>query len=201
MKKLILSILLATTAMVSAQKVTVLSGDFQNLKGIADYNLTFDYAGLTVDRLSEDQFLIDKMKKREGNGKDLAFKQSWFADRDNRYEPKFVQSFNCRFKKGTMKADENHTAAKYNMHIQTTWIHPGFNVGIMHNSALVNMVVTFVEIANPANVLLSVKYERVSGKGIFTPIGFMDYNAGYRISESYAKLAKTLASNMRRRIK
>ncbi len=201
MKRIILSILFIVGITATAQKVTVLSGDFKNVKGISEYDLTFDYAGLTVDRVSEEQFLIDKMKKREGNGKDLAFKESWFADRQNRYEPKFIESFECRFKKGKMNVGKNLPAAKYNMDIKTIWIHPGFNVGVMHNSALVNMIVTFTEKANPLNVLLSVKYERVSGKGIFTPIGFMDYNAGYRISESYAKLAKTLAANIKKRTK
>ena len=182
-----------------AQKVTLLSGDFKNLKGISEYNVTFDYDGLTVDRVSEEQFLIDKMKKREGNGKDIEFKKNWFADRENKYEPKFVESFNKRFKKGAVKAAENLAGAKYTMNIKTIWIHPGFNIGIMHNSSLLHTIVSVVETSNPSNVLYSAKYERVSGKGVFTPIGFMDYNSGYRISEGYAKLAKTIAAQINKK--
>jgi len=182
-----------------AQKVTLLSGDFKNLKGISEYNVTFDYDGLTVDRVSEEQFLIDKMKKREGNGKDIEFKKNWFADRENKYEPKFVESFNKRFKKGAVKAAENLAGAKYTMNIKTIWIHPGFNIGIMHNSSLLHTIVSVVETSNPSKVLYSAKYERVSGKGVFTPIGFMDYNSGYRISEGYAKLAKTIAAQINKK--
>ena len=182
-----------------AQIVTLLSGDFKNLKGISEYNVTFDYDGLTVDRVSEEQFLIDKMKKREGNGKDIEFKKNWFADRENKYEPKFVESFNKRFKKGAVKAAENLAGAKYTMNIKTIWIHPGFNIGIMHNSSLLHTIVSVVETSNPSNVLYSAKYERVSGKGVFTPIGFMDYNSGYRISEGYAKLAKTIAAQINKK--
>jgi len=182
-----------------AQKVTLLSGDFKNLKGISEYNVTFDYDGLTVDRVSEEQFLIDKMKKREGNGKDIEFKKNWFADRENKYEPKFVESFNKRFKKGAVKAAENLAGARYTMNIKTIWIHPGFNIGIMHNSSLLHTIVSVVETSNPSNVLYSAKYERVSGKGVFTPIGFMDYNSGYRISEGYAKLAKTIAAQINKK--
>ena len=182
-----------------AQIVTLLSGDFKNLKGISEYNVTFDYDGLTVDRVSEEQFLIDKMKKREGNGKDIEFKKNWFADRENKYEPKFVESFNKRFKKGAVKAAEDLAGAKYTMNIKTIWIHPGFNIGIMHNSSLLHTIVSVVETSNPSNVLYSAKYERVSGKGVFTPIGFMDYNSGYRISEGYAKLAKTIAAQINKK--
>ena len=182
-----------------AQIVTLLSGDFKNLKGISEYNVRFDYDGLTVDRVSEEQFLIDKMKKREGNGKDIEFKKNWFADRENKYEPKFVESFNKRFKKGAVKAAENLAGAKYTMNIKTIWIHPGFNIGIMHNSSLLHTIVSVVETSNPSNVLYSAKYERVSGKGVFTPIGIMDYNSGYRISEGYAKLAKTIAAQINKK--
>lgn len=201
MKKLMLLVAFCISMLATAQKVTILSGDFANLKGISEYNLSFDYEALRVDRLSEEEFLAEKMKKREGNGKDIAFKKNWIADRSNRYEPKFVESFNKRFKKGAVKAGKNLDAAKYTMQIKTIWIHPGFNVGVMHNSALLNMIVSVVETANPANILLSAKYEKVGGKGVFTPIGFMDYNAGYRISEGYAKLAKTIAANIKRKIK
>lgn len=201
LKGTIVIVALFFTAIGMAQKVTLLSGNFQNLKGISEYNLTFDYEGLTVDRVSEEQFLADKMKKREGNGKDIEFKESWFADRENRYEPKFAESFNKRFKKGSVKAEENLASAKYTMNIKTTWIHPGFNVVVMHNSSLINTIVSVVETANPSNVLFSAKYERVAGKGIFTPIGFMDYNSGYRISEGYAKLGKAVAANIKKNIK
>jgi hypothetical protein len=182
----------------TAQKIKIVSGNFANLKGISEYNLTFDYANLRVDKSSEEEFLADRMKKREGNGKDLEFKKNWFADRENRYEPKFIKSFNTRFKKGTMKADKNLNTAKYTMSIKTTSIHPGFNVGIMHNGALLNMMVTVFETTNPANILLVAQYERVGGKGSFTPIGFLDYNSGYRISEGYAKLAKSLVSKIKK---
>ncbi|MEN9488604.1 MAG: hypothetical protein RL494_869 [Bacteroidota bacterium] len=180
----------------------ILSGNFQNLKEIHEYNLAFDYSGVKVDRVSEEEFLADRMKKREGNGNDIKFKNSWFADRENRYEPKFITSFNQRFKTGTVKVEKNNSNSKYTLLVKTTWIHPGFNVGVMHNSALIIAVLTVFETANPSHTLLSVKYEKVGGKGKFAgPLGFLDYNAGYRISESYAKLAKTFASHIKRKNK
>jgi hypothetical protein len=197
--KWMVAMLLMVASLCTAQEMKILSGNFQNLKPIAEYNLVFDYAGVKVDRMSEDDFLVDKMKKRESAGRDQEFKNTWFGDRESKYEPKFMDSFNSRFGKNGMKSGKGLTAAKYTMNIKTTWIHPGFNVFVMHNSALLNTVVTVFETSNPANVLLSAQYDRVPGKGIFTPLGFFDYDTGYRISEAYAKLAKSMAAQIKRK--
>lgn len=201
-KKILTATLLAVVWLSSAQKITQLSGNFQNLKPITQYNMVFEYDGLRVDKSSEDEFLADRMKKRESKGIDQKFKNSWFADRQNRYEPKFIESFNKRFdKKQNVRADKNLQDAKYTMCVKTLWIHPGFNVGVMHNSSLIKTIVTVYETANPQNILSAAEYDRVTGRGIFTPIGFMDYNSGYRISEAYAKLGKSVAAQINKKYK
>jgi hypothetical protein len=192
MKKALLFALLFAGATTFAQKVKVLSGDFKNLKSITEYNLTFDYKGLTVDKFkTEEDFLADKMKKREEKGKDEDFKTSWFADRERRYETKFIESFNKRFD-GKVRADRGLATAKYTMNIKTTWIHPGYNVGVSRSNSKIDAIVTVFETANPSNVLLSASYEKVQGAGA---MGY-DFDSGYRISESYAKLAKEIASKI-----
>ena len=179
------------TASAFSQKVS--KGSFKNLKDITEYNVEFDYNGLTVDKFkSEEEFLADKMKKREEKGKDEDFKTSWFGDRQARYEPKFLESFNKRFD-GKVKADKGLTTAKYTMVVKTTWIHPGFNVGVTRSDAKINATITVYETANPSNVLLEVSYEKIHGEGA---MGY-DFNSGYRISEGYAKLAKELASDIK----
>lgn len=189
-KFLLLAVLFSTAAF--AQKVT--SGNFKNVKDIAEFNLEFDYQGLTVDKFkSEEEFLADKMKKREEKGTAEDFRNSWYADRQARYEPKFIESFNKRFKDGKVKADKNLASAKYTMLVKTTWIYPGYNVGVMRQDAKLNATITVFETANPSNVLLAVNYKEVPGSGGMGN----DYNSGYRISESYAKLAKELASDIK----
>lgn len=110
MKKLVLSLLFVSSVM-TAQKMKVLSGNFQNLKGITEYNLTFDYSNLKIDKFdTEEAFLKDKMEKREEKGTDEDFKKSWFADRENRYEPKFIESFNKRFDNREVTAAKDFAA-------------------------------------------------------------------------------------------
>ncbi len=185
-------VLVSTVTM--AQSKRVLSGDFKNLKGITAFNLVFDYTNLKVDKFeTEEAFLEDKMKKREEKGTAEDFKKSWFSDREERYEPKFIESFNKRFD-GAIKADKNLASAKYTIKIQTLWIYPGYNVGIVRQPSKLNAIIKVVEIENPDNILLSVGYEKVLGNGA---AGF-DYNSGYRISEAYAKLAKELAGEIKK---
>lgn len=197
MKKAVLLLLLVSSAAI-AQKMKVVSGDFKNLAGIKEYNLAFDYAGVTVDKFkTEEEFLADKMKKREEKGKDEDFKTSWFADREKRYEPKFIESFNKRFDDGAVKADKGLTAAKYLMTVKTIWIHPGYNVGISRSNSKITTEITISEAANPSNKLLVVNYDKAEGAGA---MGY-DFDSGYRISESYAKLAKEFAADIKKKAK
>lgn len=192
MKKVVFALLLVTS-LTWGQKMKVLSGDFKSLKGIAEFNLVFDYAGLTVDKFkTEEEFLADKMKKREEKGTDDDFKKSWFADRENRYEVKFIESFNKRFD-GKVKANKGLSSAKYTITVKTTWIHPGYNIGISRSNSKISAIITVSETANPSNVLLSASYDKAEGQGAFG----MDYDSGYRISESYAKLAKEFANDIK----
>ncbi|KGO89655.1 hypothetical protein [Flavobacterium suncheonense] len=194
MKKTAMFILLLFCGMAMAQKKKVTSGDFKNLKGISEYNLVFDYTNLKVDKFeTEEEFLADKMKKREEKGTDEDFKKSWFSDREERYEPKFIESFNKRFE-GEVKADKKLTSAKYTATVKTTWIYPGYNVGVMRQPSKLNATITVTENGNPGNVVISVDYEKVLGNGA---AGF-DYNSGYRISEAYAKLAKEFAAEIKK---
>lgn len=196
MKKIMLVTFLLISTVSVAQKMKVVSGDFINLKGISEFNLVFDYENLKVDKFdTEEDFLKDKMAKRDDEeGKAEDFKKNWFADRENRYEPKFIESFNKRFENSEVKVDKGLSSAKYTIKIKTTWIYPGYNVGVVRQSSKLNTTLFVYENSNPSKMLLTVDYEKALGSGA---AGF-DYNSGYRISEAYAKLAKTFAADLKK---
>ncbi|CAM4316013.1 hypothetical protein ZORO111903_13045 [Zobellia roscoffensis] len=190
MSKFLVMALLVVSATTYAQKMKVKEGDIKNLKDISAYTLEFDYSNLEIPKFdSEEDFLADKMAKREEKeaGTGEKFKESWFADREERYEPKFIESFNKRFDDGEVSVSMD--AADYTMKIHTTKIYAGYNVGIVRKNAEISAVITVYETANPTNVLLEGTYEDVQGYGAMGN----DYNSGYRISECYAKLAKNIA--------
>ena len=190
MKKLFLLTLIAVSTFAMAQKMKVTSGSFAALKGIALFDVKFDYTDLKVDKFkTEEEFLKDKMKKREEKGTDDDFKKSWFADRENRYEPKFIESFNKR--EESIQVGKNN-GAPYVITVKTTWIYPGFNVGVMRRDSKIHTTVSVAD--KDGKVLLSADYTDVPGSGA---MGY-DYDSGYRISECYAKLAKELAADIKK---
>tara|TARA_R110002167_G_scaffold163242_21_gene360030 strand:- start:556 stop:1161 length:606 start_codon:yes stop_codon:yes gene_type:complete len=195
--KLILAFLVISSA-TFAQKLKQLDGDIKNLKGISEYNLEFDYSDLEIPKFdSEEDFLADKMNKREEKeaGTGEKFRASWFSDREEFYQPKFIESFNKRFDDGEIVLTPEKTDAKHTMQIHTTLIYSGYNVGIVRKNAYIDAVITVYEAGNPDNVLYSGKYFAVQGGGA---MGY-DFNTGYRISEAYAKLAKSFAGLIRKK--
>lgn len=198
-KQTILFALLLCTSMVFSQKVKVTKGDFKNLKGLTAYNLEFDYSNLSIPKYdSEEEFLKDKMAKRDEKDPESGekFKESWFADRENRYEPKFIESFNKRFEGGEIKVGKD-IGAEYTMKIHTTMMYAGYNVGVMRQNSKIEATVSVYKTGEPNNVIFSGDYTKVEGNGAFG----MDYDSGYRISEAYAKLAKEIAANIKKKAK
>lgn len=190
MRKHLVMALLVVSASTYAQKMKVSQGDIKNLKDVSAYTLEFDYSNLEIPKYdSEEDFLADKMAKREEKeaGKGEEFKKSWFADREERYEPKFIESFNKRFDDGEVRVSMD--PADYTMKIHSNKIYAGYNVGVVRKNAEIDATITVYETANPSNVLLEGTYEDVQGYGAMGN----DYNSGYRISECYAKLAKNIA--------
>jgi len=196
-KQLIVFVFLLSTVVIYAQKMKVSNGNFKNLKGIATFNLEFDYSEIQIPKYdSEEDFLEDKMAKREKKeaGKGEKFKKSWFADRSNKYEPKFIESFNKRFKDSKVRVGRDFKDAKYIIKIHTTKLYAGYNVGVVRHNAEIDAVITIYEAENPSNILLSGKYKDVQGNGAMGN----DYDSGYRISECYAKLAKNIAKSIKK---
>ncbi len=195
----VLTLFVFVTSISSAQKVKVVSGKYDALKGISEYNLVFDYTDVKVGKFkTEEDFLKDKMDKREEKeaGTGEKFKKSWFADREDRYEPKFIESFNKRFEDGELKVDKDLSSAEYTMKVHTTYIYPGYNVGIVRKNAEVSTTIYFYKNDAPDTILLEMTLLKAQGYGAMGN----DYNSGYRISEGYAKLSKTLAGVLKKKV-
>lgn len=196
-KQVLLFAFLLATLTIYAQKPKTLEGKTKNLKGITTYNLEYDYSDVQIPKYdSEEEFLEDKMAKREekeaGTGEE--FKDSWFDDREKRYEPKFKESFDKRFDEGEFNVSKENTDAKHTIKIHTTKLYAGYNVGVVRRNAEIDAVLTIYESENPSNIIWSGKFSKVQGAGA---MGY-DFNSGYRISECYAKLAKEFAKMLKK---
>ena len=134
-------------------------------------------------------------EKEPGTGE--KFKESWFSDREARYEPKFIESFNKRFDDGKVKVGKDFSDAEYTMKIHTTFLYSGYNVGVVRKNSKLEAVVSVFKTGEPSNVIFSAKYTKVEGNWA---MGY-DFDSGYRISEAYAKLAKKVATDISKKAK
>ena len=199
-KQLTIILLVFCSTIMVAQKAKVQEGDWKNLKGITKYNLEFDYSNLEIPKYdNEEAFLKDKMAKRDEKnpGSGEKFKASWFADREDRYEPKFIESFNKRWKNNEVQVANNFPDAEYTMKVHTTFMYAGYNVGVVRKNSKINATISVYKNDAPDTVIFSVEYTRAEGNGAFGN----DYDSGYRISEAYAKLSKTLAAHIKKKAK
>lgn len=201
MKKLftICSALILVTSL-SAQKVISKKGDLDFLKGEKVVNIKYDYSEMKVGKFNSEQEYVDE-KVAEHNekeaGKGDEWKQGWENAKETRYATKFEELFNKGLEKDGLKGHQEAEDAKYTLIVKTTFIEPGFNVGVMKRPASANFEYVFVESADESKVVAVYTQSGVPGSQM---MGY-DFDAGSRIAESYAKGAKSLAATIHKAIK
>lgn len=195
MKKLLfITALLFSTALM-AQKVKVTKGDWANLKGITAYNVEFDYSDLQIPKYdSEEEFLKDKIAKREEKepGTGEKFRASWFSDREEFYEPRFIETFNDKYKDNAVKVGKDLADSEYTMKIHTTMIYPGYNVGVVRHNSKIELTITIYKTGEPDNIIFEADYTKIEGQGN----GGFDFNSGQRIADAYIIFGRALAKHM-----
>ncbi len=171
-----------------AQKIKQVKGDLAFLKGQDEIGVQFTYdKDLKIGPGTEQEYIDKKMAEAEKDepGKGQKWLDAWKADRTSYYQPKFIELFEDVLRKKEVVLLENSENTKYTMIVNTTFIEPGFNVGVASKRASADMVITFVETANPSNVVAEFTILKTPGTAM--------YDAGSRVGESYAKAAKYFA--------
>ncbi|MBS0027987.1 hypothetical protein ACTJJ0_04945 [Chitinophaga sp. 22321] len=169
-----------------AQKLKLTEGDPGVLKGQQQLNVEFTYDHLSVGKDSEADYIRKKTTEYNNKeaGKGDTWAKAWKDDRPTRYEPKFDSLFNDN---GDLKAG-NFPDATYTLIFHTTFIEPGFNVGVARKNSYIDAEAIIVETANRDKVVAKITVDNAPGR----MMGF-DFDTGMRITESYAVAAKKLA--------
>lgn len=181
----------------AAQKFSLASGNLSALKGTTKMNVRFDYSDMTVTtkNLPEDQFISQKTaeynKKEAGKGDTWA--TAWVADRENRFEPRFIESF----QDATGIAMGEYPDAPYTLVFHTTHSETGYNIGVSRRNAYIDGVARIVATNNPSEVLAEVKMDNAPGR-IF---GGFDFDTGTRLQECYAVAGKKLGAFLKKKMK
>lgn len=181
------------TTCVHAQKLKVVSGTADFLKGQKDVAVIYTYETLKVGKMEEPAYIEreigEREKKEAGTGE--KWKEAWKKDQQERYPLKWVELFNKvagdRF---DCSVKQDAADSKYTIKVNTTFIEPGYNVGVSRMPAYVDQTVTIYETANPEVILSEITITRSPGADA---MGF-DFDSGFRIGEAFAKAAKEYAN-------
>lgn len=123
----------------------------------------------------------DEYNKKEA-GKGDSWAEKWEEDKNSRYESKFNETLILY---SGLTLDNK---SQYTLIFNTTFIEPGFNIGITRKSASINGEVLIVETANKNHVIAKLSVDKAPGSGMWGS----DFDTGERISESYATAGRAI---------
>jgi hypothetical protein len=193
MKKIVFTVLFVSSIM-TAQDMDVVKGDFGFLKDQKEINVEFDYSKMTLmkEKFSEDLYVANRTKELNKDVKTTGdvWKKKWNSSKELIWNPKFLELANIVLAKDNKEVSfqEGLTAAKYTLIVESVWIYPGWDAGIMKQPAKVTTQLKFVETSNKSNVLLEISSENAPGDQWGN-----NFSNESRIGEGYAKTAKSLA--------
>lgn len=194
MKKLMVIAVLFVSCTMMSQDMKVVRGDFGFLKDQKDINVEFDYSKMTLmkENKSEAQYVEDRTRELNEKSKSVGdiWKKKWNPSKELIWNPKFLELVNIVLLKENKEVSfqEDLTAAKYTLIVETIWIYPGWDAAIMKQPAKVTTNLKFVETANKSNVLLEISSENAPGDQYGN-----NFSNESRIGEGFAKTGKSLA--------
>lgn len=193
MKKIILliAVSLSMLSVANAQKIKMESGDLKFLKDVAEVSVVFEYPedmkyGKTTLKEYVDKKVADKEKKKEGSGEE--WKERFYDDR-NQFNDQFVYSFEKNT--GDLYVAADDPDLEYTMIVKTTFMEPGFFIGIRSKKAAIDLEISFVKTDAPDDVIASVKISKAPGAAA------PDHNM--RVSDAYFTAAQSFGKYLKKK--
>ena len=176
-----------------AQKIKLIEGDLSPLKGETALGIKFVYDNMKVGKFDQESEYIAKKteeynKKEPGRGDNWA--KSWVRDREERFEPKFIDLF----QKETEMTVSRKKPAKYTLVFKTIFTEPGYYIYVSKKNARIDAEAWIVETAND-KVIAKISVDKVPGR----TFGGYDYDTGVRIAECYADAGKHLGKFIKKK--
>lgn len=199
MKKMFLAALFAIVmGTVGAQKITILDGSLDALKGQSIVNVEYDWSKIAVGKYIDEADYLEKKsseynKKEPGRGEKWI--SAWHGDKTRRFVPEFEKLFNKHLKKTGIYVG-NEKSARYKMVVTTTYIEPGYNVYVSKMPAFVTLTIDIQDTESGKSVC-----EIVSKGNPGRTYGLSDMDTGVRIAEAYALAGKKLAGFFVKKLK
>ncbi|MBJ2173130.1 hypothetical protein JBL43_02695 [Aureibaculum sp. A20] len=193
MKKIaIVLAFLLTASVIHSQKIKIEAGNFDFIKGQKEINVEFVYDNMTLmkEKMTNDEYVAKRSADLEGKskGKGKVWEKKWNSSNEFIWNPKFLELINKYLDKEGVDFEEGLSDAKYTLIVETVWLYPGWDAGIMKQKAKVTTNLKFVETSNRDNVLVEVSSKDAPGDQWGN-----NYSNESRLGEGYAKTGKTLA--------
>ncbi len=176
-----------------SQKIKVTSGKLSNLSGVTDVSIVYDYSEIAVGKFDKEQDYLDKRSaemNEEEAGKGDNWVEYWNNAKEEKYQRRFEELF-AKYSKKIKVSDAEHGVL---MTVKTTFIEPGFNVGVMRKPAMCNYSVSFTK---GGEELASIT---ITGSPGNAAAGY-DFDSILRIQESYAKAGKEFGKFLTSKVK
>ncbi len=150
------------------QKFEADKGSIDSIIGVKQYKIIFEYpSDLEVHKFnSEKEFLEFQVNKRENKkaGSGEEFKELWFKNRANRYEPTFIKEFNdFRLEDRHVTVSRNYQEADHTMVVKVLFIDPGKDIVLWHQKAELEVTYEIYRTDNLETLLFSTKPLQIHG--------------------------------------
>lgn len=193
MKKLLLLVFLVFTTMIFAQKLKVVSGNFDFLKDQTEVNveLTFDSLLLMKENITEAEYLNKRkndllVNPKRGVKAWEKWNSEWEYYKTSVYPEKVLNALNNSRK----IIFGRNVKTKYTLIVDGRWVNPGWQAGVITQPAILNTYIKFVETDNPSKVLMTLSSIEIQGK---STSGSKDFIMEYeRISSAYERTGRLL---------
>ena len=183
-KSFLISFVMLINTNVYAQKIKVSTGNLNFLKGQKVLNVIYSYENMGIGRYDlEEDYVMDKVIAYNDSepGKGDEWLKNWTNAKEEIFGLTFKESFNAALEKVDIFIADD-AAAMYTLVLKTTFIEPGFDVGVMSKKANARYEVIFIKNEDK-------KVVATMNIFAFDPesrIGY-DFNAISRIQKVYAK--------------
>ncbi|MGF1558388.1 MAG: hypothetical protein ACFCUL_04795 [Flavobacteriaceae bacterium] len=192
MKKSISLLIYFVCAVTFAQRMKIENGGFEFIKGEKNVNVEFVYDHMTLlkKNLSNEQYVTEHSAELEEKGKNAKiWQKKWIDAREYIWQPKFIELVNRDLKEDHgVNFEEGLSDSKYTLIVETVWLYPGWDAGVMKQPAKVTTKLIFVETSNRGNVLAEVTSADAPGDQWGNSFSNED-----RLGEGYAKTGKSLS--------
>jgi hypothetical protein len=167
------------------QEVSLAEGSFKILLSEKTAQLIFTYDSLQVGKYKVEADYVNKKvaemnKKYPGKGDEWA--KEWIAQRKEKFEPAFIQSF--KIASGLTIS----TTAKYILTFHTTFIEQGFSSAaiMVHKNPEVRGELILTETADPSRILARARITKAMGKA------GPHFETGDHVDEAYFEAGQSL---------